>query len=440
LRNSPGKHVYLNLDPDREDFIPAPKEKKQIIEANDTQVFQLLPTFHDTVKAEVKKAVKKEGAKLKSFSMYGHKAYFEYARYPITNDALSSMNNLEEYRDVTVAAKAKFTSSKAALEYPSGLFIEPESMLKEVIEGDVRKRYFHFGYFIVDLTNGKIRIKAQKGSGITKKKKTIVIDFPPQTVNDMLKERYPCFDADHLAGLPNANATLNLRYLKDTFAVSKPEILCEVPENKLYQKGSNTPFPTPRFFHYRNPGSSDSSVYASVPYAHVNLWTRRKLSLQQAEDFGILSADRKKVNLRGIVQINEPVTLGTSGGTVEVSGQGVLIAPGITIKSGIEKADIDAICVLLTRGYPIVVDTDQPINASLVSIGKNNRNGHIKALQKLDLRGALAVDLLRLDQWAEGVEHVIKYDPALKANKDIYKINLSRWVSFQRMIEQDDDA
>jgi hypothetical protein len=191
------------------------------------------------------------------------------------------------------------------------------------------------------------------------------------------------------------------------------------------------------FYYYRNPGSTSDATAASVPYAHVNLWARRVLSLSQAEEFGIIDKANNKLNLRGIVQINEPITIGGSN-QVTVEGQGVIIATGITIKSGIKKADGDALCVLLTRGYPIIVDTDQTIEASLVSIGKNNRNGHIKARKKLHLKGALAVDLLRLDQWAENVEHKIEYDPALKPDQDLYQINISRWVSFQRMIENED--
>jgi hypothetical protein len=45
--------------------------------------------------------------------------------------------------------------------------------------------------------------------------------------------------------------------------------------------------------------------------------------------------------------------------------------------------------------------------------------------------------MLRLDKWKEGVDHKIEYDPALKPGEDMYQVNISRWVSFQRMVEND---
>jgi predicted nucleic acid binding AN1-type Zn finger protein len=440
LGSRSGKYVYLNLDPARTDFIPDPVEKKKIAQADSAQVFKLLPTLHDSVKAEVNKEVKKQGARLESFAMKDHRAFFEYSRYPITNDALSSMKNLEEYRDVTLAGKAKFDNKKALVDYPPGFYIKPDDKLEKYLEGDIRQRFFHFGYFIVDLSDSYLRVKASKKKHGIRKSKTFTIPFPQKTVDEMLGERYPCFDADHLEGLPNANATLNLRYLKDTFGIPNPGIICKIHEENRYRKGSNDSFPKPEFFNYRTAEATTDPTRATVPYAHVNLWFRRTLSIDQAKELGIIQDNGNKLKLRGIVQISEPLELGNPGKNIEVEGQGVIVAPGFTIKSGIEKAEDDAICVLLSRGYPIKVNTDQPIEASLISMGRSGiKSGHIEANEKLDLRGALAVDVLRLDKWKEGVEHTIKYDPALKPDEDQYQVNISRWISFHRMVEHDDE-
>lgn len=437
LGNRSARFVYLNIDPARKDFLPAAVEKKQIVQANGAQVFGLLPTFNGLVRAQVEAAVKKEGAKLESYSLTGQKAFFDYVRLPITNDAMTKANH-KEFRDTTMAGEAKSAGVKAVLDFSPGIVFKPEDKLAETLEGDIRQRFFHLGYFWVDLSNAKIYVKASKKKMGVKKTKSFTIPFPAQTVDAMKKEQYPCFNADHFEGMPNFNSTIDLKYLKDNFAAAYPSIICDIHDQNRYLKGSNAALPTPRFFHYRSAGSYDDATSASVPYAHVNLWSRRKLSLAQAEEFGILQPKDNKINLRGVVQINEPITIGASGNEVKVEGQGVLIAPGITIKAGIKKADNDALCVLLTRGYPINVETDQLLETSLVSIGSSNRNGHIKAKKKLNLKGALAVDLLRIDQWAEGVEHKIEYDPALKPDKDVYQINISRWVSFQRMVEHDE--
>ena len=137
------------------------------------------------------------------------------------------------------------------------------------------------------------------------------------------------------------------------------------------------------------------------------------------------------------MQVTEAITLGAEG-NIEVEGSGVLIAPGITISGGIKKKDADSACVLLTRGYPITVNTTELVEAALVSIGSSNRNGYVVANKKLNLRGCLAADRLNLAKWAEGVEHKIQYDPAFKRGDDLYQVNLARWVTFERMVEQDE--
>jgi hypothetical protein len=435
LGNRTGKYVFLNIEPARKDFLPAPVEKKKIVQASSDEVFKLLPSFYSTVKSEVKKKVKDEGASLKSFSMDGHKAFFEYSRYPITNDALTVKKNLQDFRDATLAGEAKAANKKALLDFFPGVEFKPDTLLSATLEGDIRQRFFHFGYFYVDLSSAYIKIKAEKHG----KSKKFTINFPAATVNEMKNELYPCFDYDHFKDVTGFKSTLDLEYLKQKFAQARPELLCDIHEKNRFLKGSNNPLPTPLFYHYQSPSSSEDPLGGSIPFAHVNLWTRRELTMELAEQFGIYDSTANKLKLRGIIQFKEAITLGQTGSTLTVEGQGIIIAPGITIKSGITKADGNAICVLATRGQVITVDTDQLIEASLVSIDLGGTHtGYVKATKKLNLKGALAVDMLRLDKWAPGVKHTLRYDPALKPAQDLYQINLARWVSFQRMVEQDE--
>lgn len=71
-------------------------------------------------------------------------------------------------------------------------------------------------------------------------------------------------------------------------------------------------------------------------------------------------------------------------------------------------------------------------------MGILDRNGHVRASQRLDLFGALAVDHLALDKWAADKEHRITYDPALKRQSDLYQINIARWITFERVLEKDE--
>ncbi|MDD2999082.1 MAG: hypothetical protein PHV05_08490, partial [Candidatus Riflebacteria bacterium] len=439
LGNRKNKYVYLNIDTPRNDFIPAPQKKEKILEVNDLTVFKLLPQLNAMVKAEAEKAVKKEGAKLVGFSMTGHKAYFEYTRHPVSDEALTSLTNMKDYRDTTLAGEAKFNARKALLDFSPGLVFEPANSLQNILEGDIRERYFHFGHFFVDLSACKIYVKAEKKVGFTTKTKSETMEITDAAMIQKYKnQKYPCFDADHFPELCANDAIINLRYIKDNIANTNPEVLCKIDRENLYLKNSNSLLRHPAFFNYRSMGVIEDPVMASVPFAHVNLWARRMVSKKQLEEFGIYNPSQKKLNLRGVVQVNDAITLGETG-DIEVEGCGVLVAPGITILGGIKKKPgTDSLCVLMTRGQTINVNTSQPIDAALVSMGSSNLNGSVVANKQLNLNGCLAVDRLNLSKWQQGVKHSIKYDSAFKRDDDLYQVNISRWVSFERMVEQDE--
>ena len=432
LGNRRNNSVYLNIDAARQNFIPEPRKKEKIVQVDDQTVFKLLPQFFSQVRAQAEKAVKSKGASLKGFSMSGHSAYFEYQRYPVTDEALTPIKDMKDFRTATLAGEAKFNNQKESAEVYPGLVIKPEAGLVDVLEGDVRQRYFHFGYFYVDMTNCKIWVKAKK-SGQSESETIEITD--PTLINQFKNRQIPCFDADHFAGI--TDNSIDLRYIKDNIANTYPEVICRIDKENRYLQNANSTLPHPGMFHFRNAGSLDDATLASVPFAHVNLWTRRNVTPQQLQEFGIYLPDQKKLNLRGIVQVTEAITLGAEG-NIEVEGSGVLIAPGITISGGIKKKDADSACVLLTRGYPITVNTTELVEAALVSIGSSNRNGYVVANKKLNLRGCLAADRLNLAKWAEGVEHRVQYDPTFKRNDDLYQVNLARWVTFERMVEQDE--
>ncbi|MEW6710591.1 MAG: hypothetical protein AB1403_12270 [Candidatus Riflebacteria bacterium] len=439
--NSSGRFVFLNIDNDRKSsFIPKPLKIADLVELDEATTDQVFPELKASVRREVKKQVEDKGASLKSFKMWDYKSFIAYSRHPIDDTSISADAEVKDYRDLCYTAAQTAAGRKPVPNFFPGLKILPENRLADFIEGDVRQRYFHFAYLYADLTNAKIYAKAKKG--LSSDSDTVTIT-DSSAIEKMKNRRIPIFDIDELKTLPNDKISaltnlIDMKYIKDNYSGAHPAVISKIPDNTVYNPNTSTTYPHPIFFNYRDPVSSSESTSASIPYAHANLWARRKLSNAMAEEFGILEPKNHRINLRGIIQINEPITIGADGIEVKVHGQGVLIAPGITIKAGIKKADAKSLCVLLTRGYPINVETDQELETSLISIGKSNRNGHIKAKKQLKLKGALAVDLLRLDQWAEGVNHTITYDPALKPSEDQYQISISRWVSFQKMVEHED--
>ena len=45
---------------------------------------------------------------------------------------------------------------------------------------------------------------------------------------------------------------------------------------------------------------------------------------------------------------------------------------------------------------------------------------------------------MNLGQWLQNAQHKITYNPLLKRNEDLYQINVSRWVTFERVLEQEE--
>ena len=250
--------------------------------------------------------------------------------------------------------------------------------------------------------------------------------------------KMPCFH-DGLKALDGNPGPIDLAYVNANY--TDKEIACVMNFDMPYVETGNPTFKMPKFFNYRNstfPIIEDKTgVDGFVPFAHVNLWARRNMTQSMAEEYQIYDKKNHVLNLRGIVYLNNYLTLGADGKEITIKGQGVIIANGIKINAQLTKDTDDDICILATRGHLIKVTTDKRIQASLVAIGGDNKNGGVIATKQLDLEGAFAVDRLLISKWKQGVEHSITYDKALKPPTDQYQINISRWVSFERMAEKD---
>ena len=155
-----------------------------------------------------------------------------------------------------------------------------------------------------------------------------------------------------------------------------------------------------------------------------------------------------ELHLRGVIRVSGRVVLkGKNGNPLRVFGQGILIADEIIIESGIAKSEPEAVCVLATRGYVcnnkyskgIFINTDEKVEAALVALGIDGGGAVYVRNHSLNLYGALIVDRLEINSWKQNVEHRIEYDPIVCGDENHYQINLTKWVSYTRISESDEE-
>lgn len=430
-----GKHVYLNIDGDRMHFVPTPHQKEFYYNPADQQLFRLLPAFY-------RKLVKLASAlfpaiKLSygNFVMTGFSADFIFERLPLCDKdlkATEAQKDLLAIRNALTLGCWPEPEENPAKSVGAGILIEPEKKLAQILEGDVRQRFMHIASLFVDFAEARIYAGESTESDLDSRRiddKEILEKYSPQ--------KFVCFDPLKFRRFKPDD--LDASYLRSHIyrELREDNLFSSLDSNHAYQLPPVASLPWPALYLRRSEHVEDPSL-AAVPFAHINLWARQRLTRQQLEEFDIYNPRLKKLKLRGIVYCREPVVLGEEG-EIEVSGCGVLIAPGIRIESGIKKATgSETVCVLATRGQPIQVNTADRIEASLVSMGILDRNGQIRVSRRLDLFGALAADQLALERWAPEVEHRITYDPALKRAEDLYQVNISRWTTFERFLERDE--
>ncbi|NLI75906.1 MAG: hypothetical protein GX442_05615 [Candidatus Riflebacteria bacterium] len=292
-----------------------------------------------------------------------------------------------------------------------------------VLEGGIRQRFLHFVHFHLDLSQLPADIQEQFRPYTFPMPCTPMPDPPPD--EEQVRAFY-----DGLAELagrqPAGGVPLLSRF--DTDFLYRGGL-------EMTDRLSPETFPRPTFF---NAGSEPVREGADGPnglqaFQHVNLWTRRLRSAEELEKVGILDRQKGVLALRGIVWVAGPLELGADG-PLTVTGQGAIIAGDLRILNGLRKRSEADLAVLMTRTGDIRVETDQPVEASLVALGTLDRGGEVRPARPLTLRGALAAERLDPAAWADGT-HVIAYDPLLKSGEDLHQITIGRGITFQRLAE-----
>ncbi len=466
-----GKPVFIDLTSETSDFIPEPRKKDKISPPSplnnvDSQslVTKLYPDINEASRVGFNEIASKEGksgdVRYKSCQLDGIESNFYYARFPTTDEAFNNLAGLTENQQKLwkYGRKGAWLSSQTAFSVPEtsevfnqGLKILPLDKLEHILQGKIRKRFFHYAYLIVDMHAAALTVfyeykKPKFPSGYSWKGDS---EGPkplnlPNITNAYDQQPLPCFaDIEALRG----------GYLKLDFLASRfpnPDLICRLISDYDYGPGTETDkFPEPTFYKFSDSMSldgTDLAINEFRPFSHPTLWIRKDFPAERLEEYGILK--NGELHLRGIIRVHGRVVLrGNSGAPLRTFGQGILIADEIVIESGIEKAEPDSICVLWVRGadkngnqqiQTIWVKTDEKIEASLVAVGYGHNCRVIPENNTLNLYGAMAVDELDIKRWKKAVEHKIKYDPVLACDKDVYQVNLSRWVSFKRMLESEE--
>lgn len=470
------RFTFLNISGETKDFIPDASKTIQLdsLTAYDVDVDKFYPGF---IKGLRKELVGKSSDDVKVVSVNsvtGHKALFEYSKLPITDDYINN-DLLKGYRNQAAINAMAFTKTAVNISgddnmsiFYDGIKIEPKSKLSEILDSDIRKQFFNFGYFRLDLSECvlhlTLRVPKFPSGHKNINKDVYFAKEEPEEVEKLKKELFPSFNPNILAkkysdnykekgldfvelykhvtshedGKTPSIASRAFTFINNEYAYGledKPAIHCQTDFYNNEYIGGEKP---------------ENSQY---PFAHFNLYSKRYINynttsedLDELIELGIYDEETKTLNLRGIIHCSNPG--GISLGGITIKGTGVLIARGITISGPIKKDNPNSICVLFARNGNIKINTnkDEEIQASLIAMrGPSGddaysmaADGYVVVNDALNLKGSLAADYLNLNNWNESKDNKITYDLALAPTKDVYQINLARWVTFERVIENEE--
>ncbi len=400
------------------------------------------------------------------------KAIFKYYRMPI----ISGYSNDENYNSALINStilfetklKKKFNKSQFFLynsddedkpTFFEGIKIKPVNQLKDILTSDVRKQFLNYGYFYIDLSNGKVEGEtldkiANHDSDAREKVRQL---------REIAKRDYLCFDYDNIILDNDVKKTFEdtsnggVNYKKLTQVLKSHHVASQAftyISNELpYVESSESDLeklPNSNEFYKISSANSEECFPQDMtyPFADFNLWNKRQMKSDYLEKSGMYDKETNTLYLRGINHVTEPVILGDESNPSQkliLKGSGVLIAKGIKINCGIEKANKDSVCVLYSRNGNLIINTKEPIEAALICMGQKRKNNkddtknddtYVKCNGELNLTGSLATDRADFVFWEHDAKHKIKYDKVLKGD-DVYQITFNDAITFERVLEKE---
>jgi Tfp pilus assembly protein PilX len=312
-----------------------------------------------------------------------------------------------------------------------------DAMANRILEGTIRQRYLHFVTFHLDLSKLNPAVAA----------KMRLVDVP-----------FPCYETGKS---PDPETRLFheslIRYLDGQGSgqersrhVSHFVADYRLSPDQLVTPNPSRAFSHPTFFTY---GGSPVEVSSPdfQPYSGcLSMVLRVFHSQKELEESGILDSEQGILNLNGMILLNHHLQLTSrSGKPLKIRGQGVLMtAPGrrngggnqmaggwnITVNSGMDADDTDALCILCCTEGQIFVNTSDCVTASLIATGCGEGNPGIVFNRPFHIKGALATTILNSGDWKVGT-NLLEYDPRLKSDTDVFQTTISPLLYFQRYAE-----
>jgi hypothetical protein len=258
--------------------------------------------------------------------------------------------------------------------------------------------------------------------------------------------RWPCFPPPPGPPLPNDFRVFlaQVGLMQQARGPGQPSLLSALRSDFPYQAGQDasigptmTSFPAPRFYDFRgNPIAEHATGKQGFrPFRHYNLYGRRFVNAGELESAGIIDRAAGAVRLRGVISVDGPLELGEPNRPWLIHGQGVLIAPRVRVLGGLTKAGPSDLAIVFARLGEITVETSQELHVGLIAIN-DGLSGRVRANQPLNLLGNLVVDELDLPNWTSAGPHLIRFDPAFRVDQPVLQVDLSPWITFQRVIDQ----
>ncbi|MFZ2957904.1 MAG: hypothetical protein WA705_13535 [Candidatus Ozemobacteraceae bacterium] len=297
--------------------------------------------------------------------------------------------------------------------------------VQEVFEGRIRKRFLYHSALFLDISS----LDKEKAKEILEKP-WMGLNPPPVGLSApadvRFYDRLPEIDSAKGSGHP-----LFSRFDTSFLFGTSGESLSAPPNDAV--------FPVTPLSNRQGVTISPDKTGADGfrPYGGFGLWARR-FDRDAFLRSGMYNPTTGRLAIDGIVQIqgNAPLDLGSPDQPLIVTGQGVLVSQqGFHIRGEIRKEDPNNdLLILLTRRGDIVIDTDKPIQASLIAVGDDLRRSVIP-LKPMNVTGAFVVDRLNTHLWCSG-EHHLQYDEALRRPQPLYRPSIGRWVVFERLAEE----
>ena len=458
-------YTYLNISDKTKDFIPNGSKVIPLdsLNAEDKDVDKFFPAFVDGVKKQYNGKTIGDAKNIRVNSVTGHKAFFKYSKLPITDEHINTddLKSLRNIASINAISLYKYVTDNSYKFY-DGIKITPKERLDEILNSDIRKQYFNYGYFILDISKCVINISFEVPSFPDDETRTENVNCSesPEVVKEFQNKAIPCFNNKYFAAknmeeVKKAQKDYNYEELYKFIMAhddnKQPSIASRaftfINNEYSYQLKDEPPVQSNDDFHNREYTGGSRPSEAQYPFAHFNLFNKRYINNdkpEELEELGIYNKKENILNLRGIIQCSNHVELGNESTTLKIKGSGVLIARGITIKGAIEKDKKNSVAVLFARNGDIRVKTSKKIEAALIAMkgpdgdGINQGvEGRIIAEEPLNLKGSLAVDKLNITNWKKGIIHKIDYDEALAPVKDVYQINIANWVTYERVLEKE---